>query len=179
MGTDDPMAILMMKLTGGTMQKPCQKTPYNLWGPANRVFIDPIFSERVREGNVPAKQQAALRSVLYKELFEELPEEERQEWANKAEIEHQEALSKVESTLKLGASSAPADRQRYASYLSSSIRKIIQSFDLRVIEGLTKFVQPILDLISEHTGWAVTLIAGGPEPADCGRLNMVRYNFIN
>ena len=42
-----------------------------------------------------------------------------------------------------------------------------------------KFAQPILDLISEHTGWAVTLIAGGPEPADCGHLNMLRYDFID
>lgn len=115
MGTTDPMAVLMTKLTGGTVQKPRQKTPYNLWGPANRIFIDPIFSERVREGNVPAKQQAALRSALYKELFEELPEEERQEWAERAEVEHQEALSKVNSALKAGASSTPEDRQRYVA----------------------------------------------------------------
>ena len=38
-------------------------------------------------------------------------------------------------------------------------------------------MQPILDLISEYSGWKLTLLAGGPEPADAGRLNMVRYVF--
>ena len=44
----------------------------------------------------------------------------------------------------------------------------------RVLEGLTKLVQPILDLLAEHTGWKMSLFAGGPEPADAGRLNMIR-----
>ena len=135
------------------------------------------MSQRVREGNIPAKQQAALRSALYKELFEELPEEERQEWAEKAELEHKEALSKVNNTLKSGASFAPADRQRYVCYLPFLCLFLIVFNHSRVIEGLTNFAQPILDLISEHTGWAVTLVAGGPEPADAGRLNTLRYDF--
>lgn len=29
-------------------------------------------------------------------------------------------------------------------------------------------MQPILDAVSEATGWAVTFLAGGPEPADGG-----------
>lgn len=54
-------------------------------------------------------------------------------------------------------------------YFSDVIR--LQS---RVIQSLASFVEPILDLIADHTGWKVTLIAGGPEPADAGRLNMIR-----
>ena len=46
-----------------------------------------------------------------------------------------------------------------------------------MIESLRRFVEPILDLIAEHTGWKVTLIAGGPEPADGGHLNIVRSVF--
>ena len=116
MGTTDPMAVLMSKLTGGSIQKPRQRTAYNLWGPAHRFFVDPIFQERVREGNVPAKQQAALRSALYKELFEELPENERREWTEKAEAAHRQALSKVDEALKAGPSDSPEDRQRYVVY---------------------------------------------------------------
>lgn len=36
-------------------------------------------------------------------------------------------------------------------------------------------MQPILDLVCEATGWKATFIAGGPEPADGGRMNCVRY----
>lgn len=126
MGTTDPMAVLMTKLTGGSIQKPRQKTAYNLWGPAHRFFIDPIFEERVRESNIPAKQHAALRSSIYKELFEELSEEERREWFQRAETEHQEALSKVDVALKAGASSSPEDRQRYAVCGPSMSRRAYQ-----------------------------------------------------
>ena len=44
----------------------------------------------------------------------------------------------------------------------------------RVIECFPKFVEPILDLIADYTGWKVSLIAGGPQPAAGGRLNMLR-----
>ena len=106
------MALLLSKITGTTLQRPRLRTPYNLWGPQNRCFIDPIFRERVKEGNVPASRQAALRSAIYKELFEELPEEERNEWAKRAEDEHREAVAKVEKALKSEPSTNPADRQR-------------------------------------------------------------------
>ena len=62
---------------------------------------------------MPASRQAALRSSIYKELFDELPNEERQEWIHKAQLEHEEALAKVEGALKSGPSEAPADRQRF------------------------------------------------------------------
>jgi hypothetical protein len=48
----------------------------------------------------------------------------------------------------------------------------------RCIQGLVRFAQPILDLISEATGWKTTLLAGGPEPAHGGRLNVIRYILI-
>lgn len=47
-------------------------------------------------------------------------------------------------------------------------------YSFRIIESLSSFAEPILDLIAEHTGWKVTLLAGGPEPADGGRLNIMR-----
>lgn len=162
----------MTKLTGTSVQRPRLRTAYNLWGPANRCFVDPIFHDRVRDDNVPATRQAALRSAIYKELFDELPNDERQEWIKKAEEEHQAALAKVSIALKNGASEAPEDRQRYifsCVFIFFRLTNVI-----RVIESLSGFVEPILDLIAEHTGWKITLIAGGPEPADGGRLNIVR-----
>lgn len=171
------MAILTAQLTGNTLQKPRQKTAYNIWGPENRCFIDPVFNERVREDGVPARQQAALRSAIYKELFSELPDDERREWTERAEREHAEALIKFNKTLKKVPSTKPEDRQRCVTIRRPSNIFLTSSlfFLLRIIECISRFVQPIIDLLADHSGWKVSLIAGGPEPADGGRLHMLRY----
>lgn len=110
------MAALMAKLTGVSIRKPRQKTPYNLWGPQNRCFVDPVFNERVSEGNIPAKQHAALRSAIYKELFEELPEDEQNEWIELSAQQHKEAVKKIDRALKGGPSTLPEDRQRFEHF---------------------------------------------------------------
>lgn len=93
------------------------KTAYNLWGPQHRFFIDPIFDQRVVEGNVPARNQAALRSSIYKELFEDLSQEEQAEWTERAQREHQEAIAEIDSKLKGKPSTKPEDRQKYVHFL--------------------------------------------------------------
>lgn len=88
------------------------KTAYNLWGPEHRFFVDPIFDERVKENDVPTKNHAALRSAIYKELFDELPKDEQLEWVKRAEEEHRAALKDIERKMNAGPSTAPEDRQR-------------------------------------------------------------------
>ena len=39
-------------------------------------------------------------------------------------------------------------------------------------------VQPLLDLIVEHTWMRVMLLVGGPEPAAGGRLNIIGYVYL-
>lgn len=109
---DDPMAVLMSKLTGATIHRPRLKTAYNIWGPENRAIVQPVFAERVKEGNVPASHQAALRSAIYKEFFESLPENEQKRWSDRAEAEHRDALKNFQDVLKAGPSTEPADCQR-------------------------------------------------------------------
>ena len=46
----------------------------------------------------------------------------------------------------------------------------LMHFCFSCIQALAKFVQPILNGISAHTGFQVTMLAGEPEPADGGRL---------
>lgn len=46
---------------------------------------------------------------------------------------------------------------------------------VRVITSLAKVVEPILNLLAEHTGFKFSLVGGGPEPADGGRLNMIWF----
>ena len=43
---------------------------------------------------------------------------------------------------------------------------------------MSNFAQPIIDLLADHSRWSVTLIAGGPQPADAGRLHMVRCALL-
>jgi hypothetical protein len=40
---------------------------------------------------------------------------------------------------------------------------------------MASFMQPILDLVLEFTGMPCSFVMGGPEPADSGRLNVIRY----
>ncbi|KAF8196481.1 hypothetical protein BJ912DRAFT_846763 [Pholiota molesta] len=102
-------------------------------------------------------RQAALRTKVYKECFAELDEEERKDYENEAAEEHRAALERIEEALNAPPSSDPADCQH-------------------VLKGLPTFVQPILDLIADYTGWKATLLVGGPEPADQGRLNMMSFH---
>lgn len=96
------------------------KTAYNIWGPEHRLLVDPVFQQRVRDGNVPGKNQAALRSAIYKEFFDQLDEDEQREWTERAEREHQQALANIEKGLQSGPSTTPEARQRYAAARSST-----------------------------------------------------------
>ncbi|KAF9522828.1 hypothetical protein CPB83DRAFT_840208 [Crepidotus variabilis] len=151
----NPLTVLMAKLTGIALQKPRRRTAYNVWGPRNRHFVDPIFEQRVKDGVVPKKQHAALRSSLYKELFKDTLEvDEQGEWEDIAMEEHRNVCDAIDAKMDAPPPSDPAERQK-------------------ILNRLPAFAQPILDLIADYTGWKVTLIAGGPEPADKGRLNVV------
>lgn len=126
------MALLTAKLTGHAITRPRMRTPYNLWGPVHRDLVDPVFRERVLAEDVPAKRHAALRSAIYKELFDELPDEERQEWMDKAEREHKAALDKIDGPLKAGPSTDLRDRQRLVKYVLQFIHGANQTFDPRI-----------------------------------------------
>lgn len=108
------------------MKKPRMKTAYNIWGPEHRSIVDPIFKHRVQEDEVPPKKQLALRSAIYKELFEELAEDEQQEYIDRAELEHQEALDKMYEKLRAPASQDPEDLQLYVLilYIQSTIDRL-------------------------------------------------------
>ncbi|KDR65397.1 hypothetical protein GALMADRAFT_81901, partial [Galerina marginata CBS 339.88] len=94
------------------------------------------------------------REQIDAEMFAKLEKSEQADWRAVAKDEHDVAMAAWEVDNNGVCSTVPADRQR-------------------CIQGLVKFAQPILDLICEATGWKATLIAGGPEPANDGRLNIV------
>ncbi|PPQ79593.1 hypothetical protein CVT24_010043 [Panaeolus cyanescens] len=154
----NPYKVLLHQLTGTTLQKPRLKTAANVWRRTHREEIENEALSRAGATKLKdvqlRKKLASLREKVAKELYGELPAEEKAEWERLAKEEHDEAIAKWEAALKRPPSTEPADRQR-------------------CIQALVHFVEPILDGICAATGWKATLIAGGPEPADEGRLNIV------
>lgn len=109
---NDPLTILMGKLIGVNFKMPRMKTGYNMWGPQHRAEVDPIFKQRVEAANLPKSQHIALRSAVYKELFENLPADEQQLWTKAATREHEKAVQEIRKKMQGGISTEPEDRQK-------------------------------------------------------------------
>jgi hypothetical protein len=78
----------------------------------------------------------------------------------------------LKETLRLSQKTVKSELQFLFSFLFCYL------LSCRSIQGLVRFTQPILDLICEATGWKCSLIAGGPEPAHGGQLNIIRCVLI-
>ena len=111
-----------------------------------------------------------------REMFCDLPAEERRRWTITADDASRAALKAWEEEVNGPVSTAPEDRQKYVS-ISFYLHILIPAY--RCILGLVRFVQPILDLICEATGWKASFTAGGPEPAHDGKLNIIRYHLCS
>lgn len=75
--------------------------------------MDPVFNKRVADLGAGAAQHAAIRSAVYKELFEAQPAATQEHWARVAEDEHNAAVREIDKKRKQGVSTSPEDRQRY------------------------------------------------------------------
>lgn len=171
-GAHNPYRVLLHKLTGSTIHCPRRRTTVNVWRKTQR----PIIKEEVKSRAMTLKTKlvgmAALRDKVTKELYAGLNAEEKSQWEEQAKEEHEAAVKAWKAETEGRSSTNPADCQRYV--LSFPIIRSVYLLSFRCIYGLVNFMQPILDLICEATGWTATLIAGGPEPAHMGRLNVIR-----
>ncbi|KAL0572994.1 SERTA domain-containing protein 3 [Marasmius crinis-equi] len=148
----DPFLAVTVQLQGGQLAKP-HLTPAPLcWKRHNPEIVDSAYKKRKETVGPDQKNVPQLFQKVLKEEWEKLSPEVRKEWESKAKEIHQEAVGAWEKAVKEGPSTRPEDRQR-------------------AINALGHFMKPILDGICAATGLSCTLIAGGPEPADAGRLN--------
>lgn len=110
---DDPMVMVMAKLTGSSLSKPRLPVPHNLWAKAesNREAIERLFE--VRKRSASRKEYLSLRSAITRELYGKLPELEKTEWRNKAKEMHTAEVDAWRAALDSPASKEPADRQKY------------------------------------------------------------------
>ncbi|KAJ3503437.1 hypothetical protein NLJ89_g8434 [Agrocybe chaxingu] len=153
-GADNPYRVLLHKLTGKGLKRPRQKSKHAAWRRMHTSEVDEETRRRAEQQGVSMTKLAGIRERVAKEMFAALDPSERDEWIQNVKEEHEEAVKKWEADANGPLSTAPEDRQR-------------------CILGLTQFIQPILDMVCEATGWKATLVAGGPEPAHGGRLNML------
>ncbi|KAJ3492411.1 hypothetical protein NLJ89_g11248 [Agrocybe chaxingu] len=156
-GTQNPFAVLLQQLMGVSLQRLRQKTPSNVWQRTHCQEIEDEAKRRMNKDMLAGRKKkklAPIRKSVAKEMFVVLSQQERDEWSQLAKDEHDAEVAKWKAELEGPASTTPADRQK-------------------CIQGLTQFVQPILDGICTVTGWKASLLAGGPEPAYGGRLNMI------
>ncbi|KAF9539374.1 hypothetical protein CPC08DRAFT_651195 [Agrocybe pediades] len=99
-------------------------------------------------------QVASLRERTARKLFDKLSTEEQMTFEQEARDEYDAELAQWKEDMSGPMSQAPESRQR-------------------CIQGLVHFIQPVLDMVADATGWKCTFIAGGPEPAHGGRLNVI------
>ncbi|KAF9471528.1 hypothetical protein BDN70DRAFT_776825, partial [Pholiota conissans] len=155
-GAHNPYHSLMAKLTGKDVVRPRLKTGANIWRKAHRDEIESHLKNRLGDLKGKRDRLAAERDKIARDMFAKLDTEEQNHWKAMALSEHDEQMKQYKEDLKLASkpSRAPADRQR-------------------CIQGLVGFMQPILDMVTDCTGWSFTVIGGGPEPAQKGQLNII------
>ncbi|PPQ85713.1 hypothetical protein CVT26_006169, partial [Gymnopilus dilepis] len=147
---------LWFKVTGKDVPKPRAKTPCNVWRKTQR---DAIEVELKKRGGscIPKNQLAAARDKIAREMFSALSKEEQKRWKEKASEEHKVVLKSYEDNLNAPCSQDPTDLQK-------------------AIQGIGRFMQPLLDELCKITGWKAFLVMGGPEPALGRQLSFVNVN---
>lgn len=172
-GAHNPYHVLLHKLTGTTIQCPRRRIAVNVWRKTQRIVIEQEVKQRAAHDRTPLSGLAALRDKVAKEMYAKLDAEEKAEWEEQAKEDHEAATKAWKDETEGKLSTDPADWQKYVQVFV--IVKLTSLLFPRCIYGLVNFMQPILDLLCEATGWKATLITGGPEPAHRGRLNIIRY----
>jgi len=111
-GAQNPYRILLHKLTGTTIQKPRKIYVVNVWRRTQRVEIECQAKIIAEKENTPRSKLAALRDRIARELFEKLPQAEKEQWVDQANEEHELAVTKWKEETEGKPSTTPADRQR-------------------------------------------------------------------
>ncbi|KAK7020167.1 SERTA domain-containing protein 3 [Paramarasmius palmivorus] len=138
---------------------------YLLWAQRYSLEVDQRVQVAVAENartqkyvKKGADAYVAVRQGVLKQEFAKLSSEDQQKWREVAQENHNERVAAYNQLKAAPYSRAPEDRQK-------------------AIERIGAFMTPILEELSEATGWNFSMFGGGPEPADGGRLNTVALHI--
>ncbi|KAF9553007.1 hypothetical protein CPC08DRAFT_767853 [Agrocybe pediades] len=155
-GLHNPYHTLFYKLTGRAVNRPRRKPAINVWRRAHNQEIEDATKVEVLKRGAKKSEVASLREKAARKLYDKLSSEEQMTFEQQARDEYDVDLARWKEDMDGPLSQSPESRQQY------------------VHTGSHTFMQPILDMASEAMGqWKCMFIAGGPEPAHRGRLNVL------
>ncbi|KAL0567420.1 SERTA domain-containing protein 3 [Marasmius crinis-equi] len=159
-GDKHPFTPLLNQLSYGKKEaqkgKPRKQSAEQAWADANKSYLDAVHDKQKQEeaSKHPDLPAPAVYNKVLREEFAKLSEEEQKEWQERSQTEHATGVKDWKEKQNAKPSEKPEDRQA-------------------CINRLNEFCMPILEGIAERTGWCCSLLLGGPEPRDGGRLNMI------
>ncbi|PPQ76699.1 hypothetical protein CVT26_004469 [Gymnopilus dilepis] len=161
-GVNNPYYSLIFAITGKEAGKPRRRTAVNVWRKTKRAAIELQVKKIAEETGVSKDRWATLRDKVARDMFNELPKVEQEQWDQQAKLESDFAMEQWKNTMLGEPPNTNTDYQMSA---------ILKSF--RAIQGLVRVAKPFLDFVCKATGWKASIIAGGPEPAHGGKLNVM------
>ncbi|KAL0564633.1 SERTA domain-containing protein 3 [Marasmius crinis-equi] len=120
----------------------------------NNTKFCKVYDARKEKEKPKQSKVLPLYNKVLRDEFSKLPKEEQAMWEKRSEEDHKRELEEWKEKRDGAPSELPEDRQA-------------------CIDRLPTFCKPISDGICARTGWVATLVLGGPEPRDGGRLNVI------
>ncbi|PBK81488.1 hypothetical protein ARMGADRAFT_1144191 [Armillaria gallica] len=136
-GMDNPWTVILHRLTGVGLSKPCKPQAFNLWFKANTKEVNEAWQAKVdalKEANKLMKpsQHAASYQSFKSKMYHELPTSEKSAWEELAVEEHEVATKEYEEKLKVPISKDPKDLQECLECLPGILKPLID-----VVGGVT------------------------------------------
>ncbi|KAJ3738264.1 hypothetical protein EV360DRAFT_90636, partial [Lentinula raphanica] len=153
-----PLAPLLRKALGFAGGAPRRTILYKVWmkRPENRAKVQEAVLARIAEKHVEKPMLLKLRCEVAESLFEQEPDDVRNEIEERVEEIYEQQLelyTKITTGEPVSLEELGEDKD------ADEVREICR-------ESLTKFLQPLLDLLRLYTGLKFCLLAGAPPPTD-------------
>ncbi|KAJ3755274.1 hypothetical protein EV360DRAFT_86057 [Lentinula raphanica] len=153
-----PLAPLLRKALGFSGGAPRRSTLYKFWmrKPENKPKVQEAVQARLAKEVVEKSMLLKLRCEVAEALFEDEPEEVKQDVEERVEEIYQQQL---ELFKKITTGEPVSLEELGEGRNAEELREICR-------ESLTKFLQPLLDLLRLYTGLKFCLLGGAPPSND-------------
>ncbi|KAJ3766721.1 hypothetical protein FB446DRAFT_793852 [Lentinula raphanica] len=153
-----PLAPLLRKALGFAGGAPRRAILYKFWmkQPENQARVQEAVQARLTEGRVERAMLLKLRCDVAESLFEDEPEDVKQEIEERVNEIYQQQME-VFKRITTGETVTLEELGEDGN--AEQLREVCR-------ESLTKFLQPLLDLLRLYTGLKFCLLAGAPPPTD-------------
>ncbi|KAL0572952.1 SERTA domain-containing protein 3 [Marasmius crinis-equi] len=177
-GEPHPLDILLANLAGIMLTKPGRmRTAYNVWGKENQELIGELLVERLETKDENGSEEEASASGMMDGRASKKKKKGKAKKNGRKYIKNGDEgylAVRQEITMSEFAKLSEEVQQEWKMKAEEEHKEQMEKWKAcQCIDRLVKFMQPILDGVFRATGWPCSFIAGGPEPADAGRLNIL------